>query len=218
MVAEPADENKLALLTCAAVVLQTRMMNPAAASMTIMIIDGICTCPAAFTAKPGANPSLSENSGSKKGNEPSKTTNNTAMPKIATDETVPGLSTVAVSLASSSILFAKAGSFIFSKNSGSSFKSFPRLSTKRIPTITPIIVDGIHIIKMSASFIPSGARTVSNAAVAAETGLAVIAMCAAVTLILKARSGRILFLMATSAIIGMMEYEMWAVPANKVKK
>jgi hypothetical protein len=53
------------------------------------------------------------------------------------------------------------------------------------------------------------------AAAAAETGLAVIAICAAVTLMLMARSGLIRFLIATSAMMGMMEYEIWAVPANK---
>ena len=76
----------------------------------------------------------------------------------------------------------------------------------------------MQTISISPSLIPLADKTVSNAAVAAETGLAVIPMCAAVTLILSARSGRILFLMATSAMIGMMEYEICAVPANNVKK
>src|SRR5688572_4734631 len=92
MVACPADENKLALVTCAAVVLQKRMISPAAASMTIMIMEGICTCPAAFTAKPGVKLSFPENSGSKAGNDPNKTTDKTASPKIATEEIAPGFS------------------------------------------------------------------------------------------------------------------------------
>ena len=45
----------------------------------------------------------------------------------------------------------------------------------------------------------------SKAAEAADTGLAVIPICAAVTLMLSARSGRILFLIATSAMIGNIE-------------
>ena len=67
------------------------------------------------------------------------------------------------------------------------------------------MVDGIQMRRMSASLIPAGARTVNKAADAAETGLAVMPMCAAVTLMLNALSGRILFLMATSAIIGSIE-------------
>ena len=53
--------------------------------------------------------------------------------------------------------------------------------------------------------VPAGAKTVNKAADAADTGLAVMPICAAVTLILKALSGRILFFIATSAMIGRME-------------
>src|SRR6478736_9642596 len=75
----------------------------------------------------------------------------------------------------------------------------------------------MHTINISANCTPDGPSTVSNAAAAAETGLAVIAMCEAVTLMLIARSGLILFLIATSAMMGIIEYEMCAVPANKTK-
>src|SRR6187397_1568442 len=57
IVAEAAEENKLALVTAAAFVLQKRIIQPAAASMMIMIMDGIWICPALFTANPGLNPS-----------------------------------------------------------------------------------------------------------------------------------------------------------------
>ncbi len=61
--------------------------------------------------------------------------------------------------------------------------------------------------KISESPTPEAANTVSNAADAAETGLAVIPMCAAVTLMLSALSGRIFALVDTSAIIGKIEYD-----------
>ncbi len=69
----------------------------------------------------------------------------------------------------------------------------------------PITVEGMQTFKISPSFIPLADTTVSNAAVAAETGLAVIPMWEAITLILIARSGRILFLMAISAMMGIIE-------------
>ena len=84
----------------------------------------------------------------------------------------------------------------------------PRFQTKSIPTTTPNKVAGMATNKMSASLVPVGPNTLSIAAAAAETGLAVIAMCDAVTLMLIARSGLILFFIATSAMMGMMEYEM----------
>jgi hypothetical protein len=63
----------------------------------------------------------------------------------------------------------------------------------------------MHTIRMSESFTPLAERTVNSAAEAAETGLAVMPMCAAVTLMLRARSGLILALIATSAMIGRMQ-------------
>ena len=59
MVAWPAEAKRLALVTWAAVVFAKSIISPVAASMIIMIMEGICTCPAAFTAKPGVNPSIS---------------------------------------------------------------------------------------------------------------------------------------------------------------
>jgi hypothetical protein len=44
--------------------------------MIIMIIDGICTCPDAFTAKPGLK-SSPENTGNSDGKEPINTTPST---------------------------------------------------------------------------------------------------------------------------------------------
>src|SRR4030095_4787433 len=151
IVAWPADANKLAFVTCAAVVLQKRIISPAAPSMIIMIIDGICTCPDAFTEKPGLNPSP-ENTGNNDGKDPSNTTAITATAKIATDLVAPSLRTSSVSF-DPSRFFANTGSFILSKNSGSLSSSFPLFQTNKIPTITPIIVDGIQIRRISASLI-----------------------------------------------------------------
>ena len=87
----PAEANKLALVTCAAVVLQKRIINPAAASMIIMIMEGTCTAPDAFTEKPGLNPSLPENTGNRVGKDPINTTPITASAKMATELVAPGL-------------------------------------------------------------------------------------------------------------------------------
>src|SRR4030095_4279118 len=204
IVACPAEANRLALVTCAAVVLQKRIISPVAASMIIMIMDGICTWPDAFTEKPGLNPSFSANTGNNDGKDPSNTTAITATAKIATDLVAPSLRARTLSFESSRF-FANAGSFILSKNSGSLSSSFPLFQTNKMPAITPIIVDGIQMRRMSASLISASASTANKVPAAADTGLAVMAIWAAVTLILIALSGRILFLIAISAIIGRTE-------------
>src|SRR6187551_1628019 len=114
IVACPAEENKLAFVTFAAVVLANKIINPAAANMIIIIIDGICTIPALFTAKPGVNPSLAENCGNRFGKEPNKTTLAIATAKITTDLMAPGASVVVTSSFEPSRFFTKAGSFILS--------------------------------------------------------------------------------------------------------
>src|SRR6186713_605783 len=157
--------------------------------MIIIIMDGTCTCPEAFTEKPGLNPSP-ENTGNNDGNEPINTTPSTASAKTATELVAPGLRAVVVSLEPTSRFFANTGSFILSKNSGSTFNSFPLFHTNKIPTSTPIMVDGIQMRRMSASLIPAGAKTVNKAADAADTGLAVMPIWAAVTLMLNALSGQ----------------------------
>ena len=85
----------------------------------------------------------------------------------------------------------------------STIHAYEVLDSRGLPTVGAAVVLNNGVI--GEATVPSGASTVNNAAVAADTGLAVMAMCAAVTLILKALSGRILFLMATSAIIGIIE-------------
>jgi hypothetical protein len=141
MVAWPADANKLAFVTCAAVVLQNMMINPAEASMIIMIIDGICTCPEAFTAKLGVNPSMPANEGSKEGKDPSNTTSKTAIPKMTTDGMAPSLSFISRHIFH---YFAKAGSFIRSMKSDLSrvlssfqYKKHPRSPQKRCRNTLP---------------------------------------------------------------------------------
>src|SRR5678816_3789925 len=145
-----------------------------------MCIRDSCTCPDLFTAKFGMNPSLSENTGNSDGKDPINTTAITAAAKIATDLVAPSLR-VRTESCDASRFFANAGSFILSKNSGSLSRSFPLFQTNKMPTITPMMVDGIQTKRMSASLVPAGARTVNNAADAADTGLAVIPICAAVT-------------------------------------
>src|SRR6185369_6860233 len=90
MVAWPAEANKLAFVTLTAVVLAKRIISPAADNMIIMIMEGICTFPAAFTAKPGVNPGVLEKEGNRSGNDPRRTTRPIAEAKITTDLIAPG--------------------------------------------------------------------------------------------------------------------------------
>ncbi|MNY25100.1 hypothetical protein D3C86_1588580 [compost metagenome] len=60
-------------------------------------------------------------------------------------------------------------------------------------------------IRISVNSKPFGAIKAVNATVAAEIGLAVMAMWAAITEMLSGRSGLTLFLVATSAIMGSSE-------------
>ena len=76
---------------------------------------------------------------------------------------------------------------------------------KKAPTSTPISVAGIVIFRMSNKLMSKPANKPSNATVAAEIGLAVMACWEAITAIPRGRSGRILVSVATSAITGSTE-------------
>ncbi len=71
-----------------------------------------------------------------------------------------------------SILAAKAGSFIFSRNSGSSVSSFPFLRTTSMPASIPTRQEGIHTFMISTDAVEV-ASTVAMVAVAALMGLPV---------------------------------------------
>ena len=81
-------------------------------------------------------------------------------------------------------------------------------------------VAGIQTISILPKVIPLSPKSSaeSNAAVAADMGLAVMACCEAITEIDSGRSGRTLLSVAISDIIGNSEYAICPVPENRVKK
>ena len=81
----------------------------------------------------------------------------------------------------------------------------PTFNEYNAPTITPTNVHGTDIIKMSISEMPKPDNILSNATVAADIGLAVIACCEAITAIASGRSGLIFVSVATSAMTGKTE-------------
>ena len=89
--------------------------------------------------------------------------------------------------------------------SGSSASSFPTCSEQNAPVRTPANVQGTEIIRMSINDICCPDSILSNATVAAEIGLAVIACWEAITAIPNGRSGRIFVSVATSTITGRTE-------------
>lgn len=89
--------------------------------------------------------------------------------------------------------------------SGSSVSSLPTRREQNAPAKTPAKVQGTEIIRMFINEMSYPDSMLSNATVAAEIGLAVIACWEAITAIPNGRSGRIFVSVATSAITGRTE-------------
>ena len=89
--------------------------------------------------------------------------------------------------------------------SGSSSSSLPtRIWTKQAAS-KPTMLAGNTTIRMSPIPNPTGSNNPTNVAIAALTGLAVMANCDAVPATANGRSGRTLFAYATAKITGINE-------------
>lgn len=102
--------------------------------------------------------------------------------------------------------------------SGSSLSSSPCLHTESAPSKQPSKVAGTHTSMICPMPTPNGASSATRAAMAAETGLAVMACCEATTEMLIGRSGRTPVSRETSAITGSSAKAMLPVPDMNVKR
>ncbi|MNZ98872.1 hypothetical protein D3C78_1181770 [compost metagenome] len=200
----PALNNE-ALATSAELVLVKMIIRAVTDSIMICIIAAIRILPFAPTTKFGANPFASAKFGIIAGNAPTRMIIRTPNPNSNTDSFAPGFNGVAEVELLSSRCFTNSGSFNFSKNSGSLSKSLPIFNTERMPAKTPIREAGIQIFNTSVIWKPLSRTIATIVAVAAETGLEVSPKWEAITEMLSGRSGLILFLAATSAIMGRIE-------------
>src|SRR6478672_2399540 len=198
IIAEAIELNKLAFTICAGEVLVISTINAAADKVTISIMVTILREPSAFTLKFGVPSAIL---GTSCGNAPPNNTMIIAIPKMSTAIFACGLISFAVLAVSVSIDFAKSGSFIFSRNSGSLSRSFPIFQTDIAPASTPIRQAGIHTFIM-VNDAPGYASIAAMAAVAALIGLPVSARCDAITEMLSGLSGLILVLVDTSETTG----------------
>ena len=153
------------------------------------------------------------NVGRKAGMDPKSTIIAVATRKRITDVTAVFTLRISLNLSEFSLIMPCS---IRRRYSGSSISSFPTRFDRNAPTSTPTSVAGIVTFNMSNRVM--SVSNPSNATVAAEIGLAVMACCDAITAIPRGRSGRTLVSRATSAMTGSTEYATWPVPATNVKK
>src|SRR4029078_13565968 len=183
-IAEAIDSNRLAFTICAGDVLVSNMINAAAESVTTSIMETTFKDPSAFTLKLGKPSAML---GTNCGNEPPIKTISIATPNMASASFAPFLISFLVAVPSVSIDLANAGSFIFSRNTGSLYKSFPIFLTEMAPANTPMKQAGIQTFMMDNDA-PGKASTAAIAAVAALIGLPVNAKVDAITEMLRGRS------------------------------